>query len=72
MNPTLQIILSVILGGSLWEGFKFLYPDLKIFITSRNLAKKTFYSNIDSLLKAANELYGKLESLGKEDFSSLY
>jgi len=70
MNELLQIIIAFISGGVIWEGFKFFYPDLKRPIISRIHAKRTLYKNIDPIIKSASELYGKLESLAKEDFST--
>lgn len=66
----LQSIIALVTGGALWEAFKFFYPDLIRPITSRIAAKKSFYENLDPILKSASELYGKLESLAKEDFST--
>lgn len=70
MDNVLKILIASISGGALWEGIKFIYPDLKRPIASRIAAKKSFYENLDPILKAASELYGKLESLAKEDFST--
>jgi chaperonin cofactor prefoldin len=70
MEELLKTLLAILSGGLIWEGFKFFYPDLKQFITSRNNAKKAFYESLDPILKSASELYGKLESLSKEDFST--
>src|SRR5665213_941173 len=70
MDPTLKIILTFISGGAIWEGFKFIYSDLKRPIVARIEAKKTFYKNLDPILKSASELYGKLLSLSREDFAT--
>jgi len=70
MQPSLQALIALISGGALWEGFKFIYPELKQPIASRIEAKKVLYKNVDPLLKSASELYGKLLSLAKEDFST--
>ena len=70
MENTLTTILALLTGGGIWEGFKFIYPDLKRPIERRNSARKTFYKNLDPILKSASELYGKLESLSKEDFAT--
>ncbi|WP_343328955.1 hypothetical protein [Polaribacter staleyi] len=67
---TIKTITAILTGGVLWEGFKFLYPDLKRIIESRINAKNILNKNIDPLLKSASELYGKIESLAKEDFAS--
>lgn len=70
MENLLTTIIAFISGGALWEGFKLFYPDLKRPVETRVAAKKTLYKNLDPLLKASSELYGKLLSLAKEDFSS--
>lgn len=70
MENLLTTIITFISGGALWEGFKLFYPDLKRPVETRIAAKKSFYKNLDPLLKASSELYGKLLSLAKEDFSS--
>jgi len=67
---TLIAIFALISGGVIWEGFKFFYPDLKQLITAKANAKRVLYENLDPILKAANELFGKLESLAHEDFST--
>ncbi|MCK6649268.1 MAG: hypothetical protein L6Q66_06410 [Bacteroidia bacterium] len=70
MNEIIIVLISSASGGILWEVIKLFYPDLKRPISSRIAAKKSFYENLDPLLKSASELFGKLESLAKEDFSS--
>lgn len=70
IEPTLKAILTFISGGAIWEGFKFIYPDLKRPIVARILAKNTFYKNLDPILKSSSELYGKLLSLAREDFAT--
>lgn len=67
---TIQIILATISGATILEGIKFLYPDIKQYFKTRNAAKKVFYDNLDPILKASSELYGKIESLAKEDFAT--
>lgn len=70
MHPVLQSILAFVSGGAIWEGFKIIYPEIKRPLTSRVEAKKSLYRSIDPILKSASELYGKLLSLAKEDFST--
>jgi len=70
MEDTVKIVLSSIASLSLWEGFKFFYPDIKQYFKSRTAAKKVFYDNLEPILKASSELYGKIESLAKEDFAT--
>lgn len=66
----MKAIVALVFGGAIWEGFKFFWPDLKRPFEERRLAKKSFYKNLDPILKSASELYGKMESLAKEDFST--
>jgi hypothetical protein len=70
MDSIIKGLLAFVTGGAVWEGFKFLYPELKRSIETRRIANSTLYKNLDPILKSANELYGKLESLAKEDFST--
>ncbi|MUV04984.1 hypothetical protein GN157_14805 [Flavobacterium rakeshii] len=70
MNNLLQLTIATITGATIWEGFKFFYPDIKQYFKTRNAAKKIFYDNLDPILKASSELYGKIESLAKEDFAT--
>lgn len=70
MKETIDIILATLTGAIIWEGFKFFYPDIKQYFKTRIAAKKIFYDNLDPILKAASELYGKIESLSKEDFAT--
>jgi len=65
-----QPLLTLVSGGVLWQGIKFFYPDLKQRFKSYNDAKKSFYESLDPILKAADELYGKIYSLSKEDFAT--
>lgn len=70
MHIKLELIIATITGATIWEGFKFFYPDIKQYFKSRIAAKKVFYDNLDPILKASSELYGKIESLAKEDFAT--
>lgn len=70
MEPIIKTILTFATGGAVWEGVKFLYPEIKRYFESKRLATNAFYKNLDPILKSASELYGKLESLAKEDFST--
>ncbi|MCY1721868.1 hypothetical protein OU798_16050 [Prolixibacteraceae bacterium Z1-6] len=70
MNEIITTTITLVSGGFIWEGFKFFYPEVTRYIDSRVKAKKTFYENLDPILKSSSELYGKLESLAKEDFST--
>lgn len=70
MNTSLQSVLALLTGGAIWEGFKFLYPEIKRSFSTRIEARKSFYESIDPILKSGGELYGKLLSLAKEDFAT--
>lgn len=70
MDSFIKTGLTIISGGATWELFKFFFPDVQRIFESRIAAKKTLYKNIDPILKSASELFGKLESLSKEDFST--
>tara|TARA_R110000850_G_scaffold120328_3_gene237697 strand:+ start:3548 stop:4333 length:786 start_codon:yes stop_codon:yes gene_type:complete len=65
-----SIISGGVLGGLLWEGFKFFYPDLKNHFQKKHVAKRIIHESFDSTIKAADELFGKIESLVKEDFGT--
>ena len=66
----LKSFLTLFTGAVLWQGFKFFYPDAKRYFHDKKIAKETFYKNIAPILKVSSELYGKIESLAKEDFST--
>lgn len=74
MNENIELLITTIsgaiTGAIVWEGFKFFYPDLKQHFKARSAAKKIFYDNLDPILKSSSELYGKIESLAKEDFAT--
>ena len=70
MDEIWKSAITVVTGGAIWEGVKFISPEIKRFFESRKNAKEAFYKNLDPILKVASELYGKLESLAKEDFST--
>ena len=70
MEEITTYLIALVSGGAIWEGLKFFYPDIKRPIQARIDAKKSFYKNLDPILKSANEFYGKIESLSKEDFST--
>jgi len=65
---SLKYILSIISGGILLEVFKLLYPDIKNIFNRKIEAKKIFNKHSDTILKSADELFGKIYSLAKEDF----
>ena len=70
MGETSIIILTVLTGGAIWPIITFIYPEIKRPILNRINAKKTFYNNLNPILRSSSELYGKIESLAKEDFST--
>jgi len=70
MEDWIKNTIALISGGALWEGFKFLYPEIKRPIDNYSKAKKQLYENLDPILKASDELYGKILSLTKEDFAT--
>jgi hypothetical protein len=70
MSAILQSLITLISGSAIWEGFKFVYPDIKRYFQSRIEAKKILYQNVDPIIKSASELYGKVLSLAKEDFAT--
>lgn len=70
MEDAFELVLATVTGAMIWEGFKFFYPDVKNYFKTKAAAKKVFYDNLDPILKASSELYGKIESLAKEDFAT--
>lgn len=70
MDQIIKVIITFITGGAAWEGFKFFSPTVKRYFDTRRTAINSFYQHLDPILKSASELYGKLESLAKEDFST--
>lgn len=66
----LKPILALVTGAAVWEGFKFFYPSLTQRLKNYREGRKAFFSGLDPILKAADELYGKIYSLAKEDFST--
>ena len=70
MNEAIALTISALGGVSILEGIKFIYPDIKQYFKAKNEAKKIFYENLDPILKASDELFGKISSLAKEDFST--
>jgi|GEM_PF-730675 len=57
-------------AGVLWEGVKLIYPDIRRPFEEKKSARNTLQKNLYPILQSASELYGKLESLAKEDFST--
>lgn len=70
MEDTLELLFATVTGAMIWEAFKFFSPDIKQYFKTKIIAKKVFYDNLDPILKASSELYGKIESLAKEDFAT--
>ncbi len=61
---------SLLSGGALWEFIKFIHPIIKESSERKREAYAFLSQNIDPILKAADELYGKLVSLSDEDFAA--
>ena len=70
MENWIKYLLSIVTGGVVWEGFKFFYPEVKRKIDNYLLAVKELNENLDPILKSCDDLYGKIQSLAKEDFST--
>lgn len=70
MKIDLTHILTLLTGGVLWEAFKFFYPEVKNYFNQRKEARLILYNNLDLAIKSADELYGKIDSLAKEDFAT--
>lgn len=70
MNEVIKYVITVVGGGALWEILKFFYPEIRRYLQAKRSANEALYKNIDPILKSAGELYGKLVSLAKEDFST--
>ncbi|TND06954.1 MAG: hypothetical protein FD123_3418 [Bacteroidetes bacterium] len=63
------ILVSLVAGGFAWEIIKIGVPILQQMVEQKRTARKTLNQNLDPILKASDELYGKLVSLAREDFS---
>lgn len=63
-------VLTLVSGGAVWETAKFFYPDIKNYLDKRKKAKQILYENMDLAIKSSDELFGKLESLAREDFAT--
>lgn len=63
-------MVTLVSGSAVWEGIKFFYPNISREIKAYKEAHKNLYESIDPILKAADELYGKLISVANEDFST--
>ncbi len=62
--------MAFLSGGAALQLLKIFWPDIKKPVVERIEAKKSFYNGVAPLLRVSSELYGKMESLAKEDFSS--
>ena len=69
-NFNLLSIISLFSGAIIWESVKLFYPDIKQYFDKTKEAKKILYQNMDLAIKSADEVFGKLESLAREDFST--
>jgi len=70
MNNWVKGLLTFVSGSAIWEGVKFFSPGISREIKAYREAHKNLYESIDPILKAADELYGKLVSIANEDFST--
>jgi hypothetical protein len=70
MNNWVNTLLALVSGSAAWEGVKFFYPNISREIKTYKEAQKNLYESIDPILKAADELYGKMISIANEDFST--
>ncbi|MDQ6812913.1 MAG: hypothetical protein M3040_04125 [Bacteroidota bacterium] len=70
MTNLIPNLISLITGGVIWEAIKFSYPEVKRKIDSYLQAIKELNENLDPILKSCDDLYGKIQSLAKEDFST--
>jgi len=70
MDEILKYIVGIISITSIWEFIKFFYPNFLKFLRQRKEANKLLLNNISPILISSSELYGKLESLSKEDFNT--
>jgi len=68
ISPYLKNALALVTGAAVWEGVKFVFPQIMKRIDDGKKARSLFDENISPILKAADELYGKMVSLAKEDF----
>lgn len=55
---------------TVWKLFEFFYPDVRDYFRSRLEAKAVFNKNLDPILKASNELLGKITSMSRKDFAT--
>ena len=68
---TIKYLVSFISGAALLELLRLFYPDIKKVFNNKIEAKNIFNKHSDLILKAADELFGKMYSLAEEDFVSL-
>ena len=63
-----QYTLTIVGSITLWKLFEFFYPDVRNAYLARKKAKDVFNLNLDPILKASNELLGKITSISRNDF----
>ena len=71
LKDWLSPLIAGILGGLAVKIFDILYQEFRRRSESQDAAKQFVDEHLDPLLKAADELVGKLLSLAKEDFKSI-
>jgi hypothetical protein len=66
-----QAILAGLGGGSIVKAVDIVYLEIRRLREGSRTATRFVDEHLDPLLKASDELVGKLLALGKEDFRSL-
>jgi hypothetical protein len=64
-------VTAVISGGAIWKIIEFLWGEYRRRADKRQTAKEFVDTHLSPLLKAADELHGKLRSLAENDFQDL-
>jgi len=67
----ISYFITILFSVTLWKILEFLYPDVRDYFLSRIKAKEVFNKNLDPILKASNELLGKITSMARKDFNIL-
>lgn len=68
MENIWQFLIAMLSGGAVLKIGEFGYREIKEWRSLRLASAKTITTNLSPLLKAADELVGKLTSLGRQDF----
>ena len=70
LKDWLSPLVAGVLGGLIVKVFDIAYQEFRRRSESSEAAKRFVDEHLDPLLKAADELVGKLLSLAREDFKS--